>query len=254
MVDLPLANGNNGNEAKSLLDVSENRPSECVRKSNGRFHLVRSRGKTIGGNGSFGYRNGEERFLYLEEVLFLFDRGLLTVVDEDSNKVLGMSELYALPPSYDLPLPVLLVYQHLRQQTFCTVRHSPTRLSIIKRIDERLLEINQSNRNNRIMSSDQQLALMRSQLRKEEMQSCSPGLQRLAFDCYNPGTPYSSSCPRIPDFSVAVSYYNAKTWGFDDLQDLIKEASTVVKIALVSDSGTVLVIGMTELGVPLIAK
>lgn len=247
--------GNEGNtddvDGQSSI---EERPSTCLLQLDGRFLLTRSRGKTVGGNDSVGYRQGENRYLYLEEVLHLYDRGLLDVIKESTGDLLNLLQLYELPKVYGVPMPVLLAYQHLRRQTFYTIRHSSKRLAIIKAIDVRLQELGWTKRNNKTMTSDKKLALLRLELRQEAIDKKPPELHKLVFDCYNPGCLFSGACPRLPDFSVAVSYFNSKTWTFDDLQALMKEASTTVKIALVSDSGTVLMLGMTEFGAPLITK
>lgn len=121
----------------------------------------------------------------------------------------------------------------------------------------------------------------------------------IAYDCYHPDSTFSSSNPGLPDFYVAITYYNnnfssintynsssskeEETDGsiserlpsqparisFDDLRSLLQMASQRVpvgsaeahttataattvplKIATVSDSGTVVMFGLTDYGVP----
>jgi hypothetical protein len=114
---------------------------------------------------------------------------------------------------------------------------------------------------------------------------------RIAFDCYNPDASFSSACPGLPDFLVAITYYNnyncfsgnvddgapngRKQNGllFGDLCSYLQTASDAVitrttfsssaepthanasvplKIATVSDSGTVVMFGVTDYGVPVL--
>ena len=103
---------------------------------------------------------------------------------------------------------------------------------------------------------------------------------KIAFDCYNPDAAFSSSCPGLPDFHVAITYYNNRSCSdgavgtraqkgltFGDLRLLLQITAAVtaagdkpeeavaavqvpLKIATVSDSGTVVMFGVTDFGVP----
>ena len=122
---------------------------------------------------------------------------------------------------------------------------------------------------------------------KTETPPPQPAAVTLAYDCYHPNAHFSSSNPGLPDFYVAVAFYSC-TWSgkssgeeqeekqcfsFDDLQSLLRQArssinqsggaseesaemagSVTVKVATVSDSGTVIMFGLSDYGVPVIPK
>ena len=79
-----------------------------------------------------------EEYLNIEEVLYLFERGVLDVVD-DHDKPMELHRVYALLNAdgpggrcgCGMSLPVYLTYAHLRQQSFRVVRHSPERRRIL---------------------------------------------------------------------------------------------------------------------------
>jgi len=76
-------------------------------------------------------------FLFIEEALFLHERGLLQVLDHAGQNTLDTSELYEIMlKQLNFPLPVYLTYSRLRAQTFIVLRHTKKRLSIIKEIQQ----------------------------------------------------------------------------------------------------------------------
>lgn len=110
-------------------------------------------------------------FLFMEEALFLHERGLLHVYDEkmqhyhlnkeikgrpvvgmekNEPKPLDTKELYEIMlHQLDMPLQVYLTYSHLRSQTYIVVRHTKDRLSIIRS----MMEDNRSNKETMIQES-----------------------------------------------------------------------------------------------------
>jgi hypothetical protein len=126
------------------------------------FRVIRSKGKALA-SGGFGVTvvtssNGEENdisaeYLFMEEVLFLHERGLARALmstsatreeeidDVDQNKgiiddivtSLDTSQLYQLLPIMGISLAVYRVYSHLRQQDFRVLRHDPHRFGILCR-------------------------------------------------------------------------------------------------------------------------
>lgn len=81
----------------------------------------------------------------------------------------------------------------------------------------------------------------------------------IAFDVYKPNTHFSRRVPGLPDFYVAATFYSATrsesspspSLTFDQLQDLLRSSDGVpLRIATVSDSGTVIMFGVTDFGVP----
>ena len=126
------------------------------------FRVIRSKGKALA-SGGFGVTvvtslNGEEsdisaEYLFMEEVLFLHERGLARVlmstsatreeeiddVGQNKNVIddivtsLDTSQLYQLLPIMGISLAVYRVYSHLRQQDFRVLRHDPNRYGILCR-------------------------------------------------------------------------------------------------------------------------
>lgn len=244
----------------SPAEADPPRPSACDILEDNTIKLTRCRGKSLAGNESFGYRIGQDRFLHLEEAIYLFDRGFLDVFS--NGKELGLQELHTLLPISGVPLSYLLVYQHLRAQTFYTVRHSPQRHAILHKIEERLSQLDPSTpRTKATMQSDSVLSELREKLRQHARIPLA-NLRSLQLDCYKPGMgTYSSACPGVPDFCVAIAPYNRSASGstnnsdltFDEIQVLMREAqSAALKIATVSDSGIVIMLGVTDSGVPIL--
>lgn len=234
------------------VDTAPPRPSACEILDGQRILLVRSRGKALTSNESFGYRIDGKRYLYLEEVIYLFDRGVLDV--SMNGRDLSLRDLYSLLPKFGIPLPIVLLYQHLRAQTFYTLRHHPIRHRILQQIEERFGQLDASTpRNSKTMQQDQRLSQLRQQLREHTPIDLTP-THALVFDCYTPGRgPFSSACPGIPDYCVAMTHFSSfgsSALQFNEIQSLRREAATALKIAVVSDAGIVIMLGVTNDGVP----
>jgi len=77
-------------------------------------------------------------YLFIEEVLFLHERGLLEVYNdaEETNR-LQSKHLFAMLPKLGVAFPVYLTYAHLRAQTYIVMRHAPQRLDIIDALAEK---------------------------------------------------------------------------------------------------------------------
>ena len=96
------------------------------------------------------------RYLFLEEVIYLHERGMLHAylsleeekeeddndgADRDKKKPLELRDLYELLPVCHLPLATYLVYQHVRAQTYRVVRHTAGRRALLQAMEERLLSL-----------------------------------------------------------------------------------------------------------------
>lgn len=107
-----------------------------------------------------------------------------------------------------------------------------------------------------------------------------PNVATMAFDCYNPNANFSRTNPGLPDFYVAISFYSQspaegqQSFSFHDLQTILALASSsykrtngdaatgtpsattsvTVKVATVSDSGTVIMFGVSDYGVPIMEQ
>ena len=95
---------------------------------------------------------------------------------------------------------------------------------------------------------------MRRELRLDVSTAPILSINSIAFDCYQPDSKFAAATPGLPDFCVAITYFNEPSLLFDDIQQLLKlssaEGSVSLKIATVSDSGTVIMLGVTDFGVP----
>lgn len=81
------------------------------------------------------------------------------------------------------------------------------------------------------------------------------GVPSIAYDVYEPNAGFSQSCPGLPDVHAAATFYNHNDSAFSDLQQLMTQADGIpLRIATVSDSGTVIMFGVTDLGVPVISR
>jgi hypothetical protein len=317
------------------------RPIECrLSQATDHFYVTHARGNTLH-RGGYGYvvsssideDNNVEvddemkglprnelmtsalHFLFIEEVLFLFERGLLHAYRADpefaqktSGQVpivqqsleeetpLSRCELFQLLQLAGISLPTYLVYQHLRAPTYRVVRHTPTRLAILVEqierqknniksngnivniLDETIL-VEQVNENSSadmarplipdaVSPTKRSLQYLKRQLRCDarRAQPPTPG-STIAWDGYHPSASFSAAAPGLPDFYVAITYMTNddkknSTLSYRDLQTLLQQtivpATTAdnyqripLKIATVSVSGTVLLFGITDYGVPM---
>lgn len=252
-------------------------------------------------------------YLFIEEVLVLFEKGLIEVYRDDNDqprknnnknddnehadlKQLNAKDLYNLLEPLGVPLPLYLVYAHLRQQTYRVVRHTPTRRALLlemdairyqkqpKQMDDQPVksgnqraELAKSkeektalNRSRLLMKQNCRLKELRLALRHDaatasppvwltrtcfgiSSSSEHPALQP-AFDVYQPNGSFSRSFPGLPNFSVAVTSYAHRCLTFSQIQNLLITTTSCqgipLKIATVSESGTVVMFGVTDSGVP----
>ena len=189
-------------------------PVACELADNGLFRVTRNRHGKIS---TFGVLD----FLYLEEVLFLQERGLLEAWREDQR--LSTRDLMELLPN----LPVYLVYAHLRAQSYVLFRHTPTRHELL---DQKLL------------------------LRQDALQAPFPTLHTLAWHVHEPNGKLARTRPGPPDFVVAVTLLDQSDCSLSQLQAWMDDSPVrKVKVAVVSDSGTVLMYGISGEAVPVLS-
>jgi hypothetical protein len=204
-------------------------------------------------------RAGNSTYLFIEEVLVLHQQGYLEVKDE-SGSIYDTRQLFDLLEPLGVALPVYLVYAHLRQQTYRVVRHTTTRRAILQQLQPYYTG-----------------AASMNQVRCKELKRClrldiaSAPAPRMAgsessttaaitpaFDVYQPNAHFAKTCPGLPDFSVAVTSYQHCPCRFDQWHNMLSSGfdttTTTLKVAAVSESGTVLVFGVTKVGVPAIPK
>lgn len=231
----------------------------------GMFRVLEAKGKSLS-SGGFGVsisakhnnNNDDEaaaaaaevptrssEYLFVEEVLFLQQQGLLECVEKDV--VMDSVQLFRMLPLLNMSLPMYLVYAHLRSQDFRVLRHASDRLDLLMK-QQSLGE----------GSSRKELTQLRQQVRNSIANASPPSMDHLtiAWDAYNPSSKFGKTHPGLPDFYVAATYYNEAHVQFFQINNLILHHchGIPLKIATVSDSGTVVMFGVSSMGVPKIGE
>lgn len=235
------------------------------------------------------YQTKQQRFDYLfpEEVVFLHERGFLYCLHGDTStnptmveptmdstrndSYLVSSQLYPWLPSLGISLPVYFSYAHLRAQDFRVLRHHPDRWNIVCQQEQFLQEQSDvasatTTTPPSATSSIPKPHPMMNPLRqyrhdfRATVQSAPPPTIlmehfpkeeiTLAWDVYLPNSQFAKTRPGKPDFYVALAYYNVPFF-FDQLILLLEQCHAIpLKMATISDSGTVVMFGITNVGVP----
>lgn len=194
------------------------------------------------------------QYLFIEEVLFLYERGVLECVHHEKNTILQSAHLYDMLPKLQMSLPMYLVYAHLRDQDFRVLRHNPERYPILKQQE------NIKNLNNPVHCAVE-VRDLRHQVRVSVATASAPRMPQgiggglsIAWDVYQPSAEFAKTHPGFPDFYVAAAFFNVSFVHFCEIADLMKQKchGIPLKIATVSDSGTVVMFGATDFGVPTI--
>ena len=265
-------------------------------------------------------------YLFVEEVVFLHERGLLDCRTQSTiplksaagnlanwTNTLDSSQLYQWLPKLGISLPMYFVYAHLRSQDFRVLRHAPGRLSLLQE-QETMKSLSQSQESSKEAEpqaistessslpqeenssstiaetssgkkrkhdddldapvaeagdaqgerSDDVIRTLRLKVRQSIQNAPTPqipafdqmggsGGLNLCWDCYQPSHSFAKTHPGIPDFYVAVTFFNESQVRFEDLYNLPNQGIPV-KIATVSDSGSVLMFGLSSFGPPGIEK
>ncbi|CAB9506491.1 tRNA splicing endonuclease 54 homolog (Saccharomyces cerevisiae) [Seminavis robusta] len=190
-------------------------------------------------------------YLFLEEVLFLFEQGMLECHDihnddtpqqQEPPVVLTAPTLYGYLEPFHVPTVAYLTYAHLRQQTFRVVRYTEQRLALLQ-------------------DNDGSTTRHRRRLRKDVQTAPPPTLAttttptKFAYCVYPPSSQFAKTHPGMPSFLVAVTHYNQSSLDYATVRTLLQQAQGIpIKIATVSDSGTVVMFGITDHGVPPLHK
>ncbi|GAX27217.1 hypothetical protein FisN_13Lh227 [Fistulifera solaris] len=251
------------------------------------FRITRNKGKSLA-NGGFGCLLPDESspehimvdYLFIEEVYFLVERGLLEAFDGD--KLLDTQGIFQLLEECGMTLFALLVYAHVRSQNYRVIRHTPYRRRILEEMEplrhlykkKKSPETEDKERDqqhiatiissssvkepaNNPTSTRQQLELLRQQLREDGAQAPAPvvahgdRMATIAYELYLPDSQFRRSAPGLPDIYVTAT----TSLHFDALQTLLQEANGIpLRTAVVSEAGTVVMLGVTDYGVPAISK
>jgi hypothetical protein len=187
-------------------------------------------------------------YLFIEEVVFLHERGLLDCLGNDTEP-LDLSQLYQLLSQLGMSLPMYLVFAHLRSQDFRVLRHAPERLELLRH-QETAAKLPRK-----------EARALRRQVRESIQHAGAPVIPNpgvcICWDAYQPNSEFAKTHPGLPDFYVAVTFYGEAHVSFSEIQSLVVRNDghdIPIKLATVSDSGTVVMFGLTNFGVPSIAK
>ena len=244
------------------------------------YRVIHERGKALS-SGGFGVSIREAAaqegaatmtttmtYLFAEEALFLHEKGLVELVDDDGNTTLGTKELMGRLPEAGVSLPVYLVYAHLRSQTYRVIRHNSKRRSLL----EEMQEYNNNNNNDDDDDSskgkkkqrrwNQDLVALKQSLQQSAVQSPPPSMWddnddnddnvvEIAWDVYQPDSGFRKSNPGLPSMYVTVRPFATPSPSFREIQRLLQQCAGIpLKIATVADGGTVVMFAVTDFGVP----
>jgi hypothetical protein len=197
-----------------------------------------------------------------------------------TSRPLSLPELYALlleeePSCPQLSLASYLVYAHLRQQTYRVLRYTPKRVSLLQQLlqhqqPQALYNSDkpppQQRRRNLLLQyrHDVQQAPPpcvigqdhdddddeKTTTKKRRNSSSSP--LQFAYCVYPPDAKFAKSHPGMPAFLVAITTMSSSTClTFSKIMELVHQAQGIpVQVATVADSGTVVMFGITDYGVP----
>jgi hypothetical protein len=217
--------------------------------------------------------------LFLEEVLFLHERGLLECRDPPdaaSRSTLASQDPVtdhapAVPSAWDafrlysllnhddtVSLPVYLVYAHLRKQGFRVVRHTPHRRALLEEQQQQGEQPGATSADGDAdgressRSSDQRRRQLL--LREDAAHAAPPALFGLAWDVYQPNSQFRRARPGLPDFYAAVAMYNSPM-NMQRILDLVDECRGIpFQIGTVSASGQVVMMGIHDFAAPRIER
>lgn len=207
-------------------------------------------------------------YLWIEEAMYLHDAGLADFVQqqEEGEKeaiVLTTQQLFEIMLSSEegISLPMYRVYAHLRLQSFRVLRYAG--------VSAKLENSSSKKEDDGDVSSlpIEKQQQQQSAWRKRISQAPPPQIWRhnndgddsnpaiLAWQVYEPNAQFRKTNPGPPSFYVTVCHFAERSPNVTDFYDLLskQEEDIPIKVAAVADSGTVILFGLTNFGVPSIA-
>lgn len=210
----------------------------------------------------------ENVYLFLEEALYLHERGLLQVLDETGDEPMNSPRLFSMLEVHGIDLASYLTYAHLRTQTFVVLRHRDPKVVVDEKDDDETKERpdadalaekqraarQQQRRDRRLrLRSSAFYAPPPRALRPCDDDDLSPTSPPLAFDVYAPNRDFRRSDPGPPDHRVLIAWHGAPSSVGTIRRAMEASAPVPLRIATVSDSGTVIMFSVTNGDVPVIA-
>ena len=221
--------------------------------------------------------------LFLEEVLFLHERGLLECHSPGNpSNLWSPKSLYGMlrtPVTHDgggsdtdggrgtdggkgggLSFPVYLVYAHLRRQGFRVVRHTPDKLDLLEQVaaleQQDREEVPTAPATTTTTTSppppppNPTPTALRLALRRNAASASAAPLEGLAWDVYAPDARFRRSSPGLPLFCVAAASFGVPM-RWDTLRTLVRDCRGIpLQIGTVSDSGQVIMFGIHDFCAP----
>ena len=205
--------------------------------------------------------------------------------EEDGLILMDTQDLYTLMlHELHIPLAVYITYSHLRSQSYIVVRHFQQRLAILEKQQQQQhkhakISLPISNKRKNITAiqdvtsqNNSNMAQVQEELDKENIRiqlrqgtfyapvpkildpaaTTDINQDSIAFHVYDPTSTYRKTNPGLPTLLVAITYFQEpQKVSFHHIYSLTKACQGInLRLATVSDSGTVIMFGITDFGVP----
>lgn len=179
-------------------------------------------------------------FLFIEEALFLLQRGLLQILHPNGIDSMSSYDLFKLLEDQGVPLPIYLAYAHLRSQSYILLRHIDTQQNEeeegnyisafnVSSCDSAVEGCNHSKKSQKLYVRRKRLnAPPPKMFCHEHADECTRKMSpssNIAFDMFNPNSKFRKSNPGKPDYFITVSYFNGgqqQTPTFHYLMELVQ--------------------------------
>ena len=90
---------------------------------------------------------------------------------------------------------------------------------------------------------------------KHSNESSDDLISKIAFDVWNPDSSFRKTNPGLPDFVCAITCFAEQSIQYSQIKALIQSCESIpLRLATVADSGTVIMFGLTDYGVPSITR
>lgn len=90
---------------------------------------------------------------------------------------------------------------------------------------------------------------------KHNDESSDDLISKIAFDVWNPDSSFRKTNPGLPDFVCAITCFAEHSIQYSQIKALIQSCESIpLRLATVADSGTVIMFGLTDYGVPSITR
>ena len=188
-------------------------------------------------------------YLFFEEALYLTQRGLLQVYDAD-GQLLTAKDLFKCFEnncSSQIIIEAYLSYMHLRGQGYIVFRHGL--------LTDSSYNVHELNTPGDDVETKKMAVKVRALKRKEaSLRAASQPPQilnsekepKIAFDVFKPNSHFAKTKVSSPEYMVAVTNYNSPI-DMSSLNILLRQKrGSNLRIAAVSESGTIVMLGLCD--------